>query len=285
VLIARALRRWWITAVVQALMLAACSSAPTPVRVVPFSGSGSRALPSIDRIDGYPGAVDAILSVLEHDVGLPALDGSVLLFRDRASFEAGLVEQGYAPALARQTSSVLDAVGGPHAVLVNGRALNRLAWPDRVRMLAHELTHTAQYRLGGGRRGASDQWLREGFADWASARVMERLGASSIDEDRRRTLRTIRRADRLRPFPPLDQMVTFQQWVALVGRRPRLPLYELAFLATDLLLRRSSAQAFVTYFQLFADSADRAGNFRLAFGVELGEFEGEFDADLGRLGR
>jgi hypothetical protein len=252
---------------------------------VPLSPSAARSLPSIEGIVGYPGAVDAILSILEHDIGLPALDGSVFLFRDRASFEAGLVERGYTPAFARQTASVLDAIGGPGVVLVNGAALGRLAWPDRVRMLAHELTHTAQYRLGGSRRGASDQWLREGFADWASARVMERLGASSIDEDRRRSLQTIRRARYLRPFPPLDQMVTFQQWVALAGRRPRLPLYELAFLATDLLLRRSSVQAFETYFRLFADSTDRPGNFRTAFGLELAEFEREFDTDLERLAR
>ena len=58
-----------------------------------------------------------------------------------------------------------------------------------------------------------------------------------------------------------------------------------AFLATDRLLRRSSTRAFVIYFGLFADSADRTGNFRLAFGVELDEFVREFDAEFGRLGR
>jgi hypothetical protein len=285
VLVARASRRWWMAAAASVLLLAACSSVSAPVRVVPLSSSGARAVPTIEGIDEYPEAVNAILSVLERDIGLPALDGSVFLFRDRAGFEAGLVERGYPPAFARQTASVLDAIGGPGIVLVNGAALDRLAWPDRVRMLAHELTHTAQYRLAGGRRGASDQWLREGFADWASARVMERLGASSIDADRRRSRQTIRRARRLRPFPTLEEMATFQQWVALAGRRPRLPLYELAFLATDLLLRRSSAQTLVTYFRLFADSADRPGSFRRAFGLELGEFEREFDADLERLAR
>lgn len=279
----RASRRTWMAAAAPALLLAACSAAVTSVRVVPLSAVRAQALPPIHRIDGYADAVGAILSILEQDIGLPTLDGSLYLFPGRASFEAGLVERGYDPVLARQTASVLDGVGGPGMVLVNAVTLERLAWPDRVRMLAHELGHTAQYRLGGGRRGASDQWLREGFADWASGRVMERLKAPSLSEDRWRSVQAIRRARRLRPFPGFDEMVTWQQWVSLAGRRPRPPLYEQAFLAADLLLRRSGPQAFVTYFQLFAASEDRAGNFRRAFGLDLGDFEREFDAELERL--
>jgi hypothetical protein len=272
-----------MAAAAPALLLAACSAAVTSVRVVPLSPVRAQPLPPIHRIDRYADAVGAILAILEQDIGLPTLNGSLYLFPGRASFEAGLVERGYDPVSARQTASVLDGLGGPGMVLINAAVLERLAWPDRVRMLAHELAHTAQYRLGGGRRGASDQWLREGFADWASAHVMERLGASSFSDDRSRSVREIRRARRLRPFPRLDEMVTFRQWVSLAGRRPRLPLYDQALLAVDLLLRRSGPEAFVTYFQLFADSEDRAGNFRRAFGLDLDDFEREFDAELERL--
>jgi hypothetical protein len=45
-------------------------------------------------------------------------------------------------------------------------------------LLAHELTHTVQYELGGGHRGTSDQWLREGFAGVRRATIVDRYRAS-----------------------------------------------------------------------------------------------------------
>jgi hypothetical protein len=56
--------------------------------------------------------------------------------------------------------------------LLNELRLSNLEWGDRVALLAHEMAHSFQYELGGGRRGTSDQWLREGFADWVAIGVL-----------------------------------------------------------------------------------------------------------------
>jgi len=45
---------------------------------------------------------------------------------------------------------------------LDGASGVQVTWPDRVRFLAHEFTHTIQFDLAGGRHGSSQQWLREG---------------------------------------------------------------------------------------------------------------------------
>src|SRR5262249_62084198 len=62
------------------------------------------------------------------------------------------------------------------------------AWPGG---LAHELTHVVQYQLAGGRRGRSEQWLREGMADWVACQVLERLGVSSFRDERAQVVRAV----------------------------------------------------------------------------------------------
>mgnify|MGYP003399901864 CR=1 FL=1 len=64
----------------------------------------------------------------------------------------------------------------PHEQLGNGDAMSSLSWASRVGTLAHELVHILQYDIAGGRRGTSEQWLREGFAEWVSLDVLQRIG-------------------------------------------------------------------------------------------------------------
>ncbi len=257
------------TLVLWALCAAGCGAALEP-RTVGFAYGGPELrLPA--RIRSYDQASAAIAALFERDLGFRPFTATLRLYPDTRSFESALLAVGYDPPFARQTAQVMAAVGGHRGVLLNEQALTAMSWPTRVGLLAHELTHTFQYELAGGRRGTSDQWLREGFAEWVAMRVLDRLGAARAADFRRDRLRQLR-GTRAANAPRLDEMVTFRQLVALAARDDIAP-YAQAFLAVDLLIERHGLPAVVRYFELFAASRDRLGNFSAAFGESLPSFE------------
>jgi hypothetical protein len=68
-------------------------------------------------------------------------------------------------------------------------------------------------------------------------------------------------------MPALAEMSTFPQFVALASRNDVAP-YAQAFLAVDALIERHGLPAVIRYFELFAASQDRTGNFTAAFGED-----------------
>lgn len=255
-----------------AVALASCATGPAGPRVL--SSASLRAHPTyqVEWITTYPSALATVIDAMERELGFPRFDVSLYFFAGRDAFEAGLVEVGYPPPFARDTARVMTAIGGFRAVLINEEKLALRAWPDRIGTLAHELTHSLQYELGGGTRGTSEQWLREGFADWVALRVLERLGVTSVHDGRRRSVDELRRR-KDGAVPRLDEMVTFPQWVALGQGPAARVLYDHAFVAVDFLIRRHGLESVVRYFGMFAGASDRLENFRLAFGEELPAFE------------
>jgi hypothetical protein len=202
---------------------------------------------------------------------------TLVLFPDRRAFEEGLRALGYDPQLAQDTASTFNAIGGARAILVNERSLRRAGWPERVRVLAHELVHSTQYALGGGVRGASEQWLREGFAELVSMETVERLGLGRARTLRDDLLLPLSRVAASEPPAPLDELSTFRQWGAAHGRF-RVPLYAQAYLATELLVERHGRPAVVGYFARFGGSQEREAHFAAAFGLSLRRFEDQFRA-------
>ena len=120
--------------------------------------------------------------------------------------------------------------------------------------------------------------MREGFAEWLSIRVLERLDAVSMTEVRRDRLRELRAAGRPKT-PRLADLVTFAQWVK-ASEQADAATYYLAFLAVDALLERHGVPAVLAYFRRFASSQDRVGHFRSAFGEDVQTFEAALMARL-----
>ena len=227
----------------------------------------------MDGIVSYDRALSTIATVFERDLGFPQFPVTLHFYPGRDAFEAALLQSGYDPDLARDTAGTMGAVGGHRQVLLNESILVPLPWPARVGMLAHELTHSLQYEWGGGIRGASDQWLREGFAECVTGRVLERLGATTLERVRQQKRDDFRGIDRAR-LPRLDEMATFPAWVEVNSQRDIAPYtYAYAFLAADFLIERHGLPSVIEYFRLFARSGDRRINFRAAFGEELSSFE------------
>jgi len=257
---------------IAALCASACLTSPEP-HIVTIPQASVRPARSLDEIGDYRSAAVAIAVIFDRQLGIPRFPATLEFYPHTDAFEKALLKIGYDADLARSTAARMTAVGGYRGVMLNDSKFGLLSTPQRVAMLAHELGHSFQYELSGGKRGASDQWMREGFAEWLSVRVVERLNGVSMASIRRDRLRELRAAGRSKT-PRLAELVTFPAWVR-ASERYSDTMYELAFVAVDVLLERRGMPAVIDYFRRFATSDDRRSNFAAAFGEDLESFEAQ----------
>jgi hypothetical protein len=272
-------RRMLLTPVLVMLAAPGCAVSHAP-QLVTVPQPGLRPVTTLDQVFDYRTAAATVAWIFQHDLGFPAFPATFRFYPHREAFEKALLDVGYDSDLARTTARTMTAVGGHRGVLLNDARLGALPWADRLALLAHEFGHSLQYEFGGGRRGTSDQWLREGFADWLSIRVLERLEVVTMASVRRERLRELRSAGRAKT-PSLASLVTFPQWVR-TGEQHGARMYALSFLAVDRLLERHGVAGVAGYFRRFAESEDRVANFRSAFGEDLETFESALTASLWR---
>ena len=271
--IVRSMNAWYAAVSVVAMCAAGCATNRGAIQIVALPPGGAQV--GIEgTLDGYPGALAAIMNAFEEALGLPRCDVRLVLFPDRRSFEQGLQTAGYPPDLARSASS-FAAIGGARAVLLNAGVVDRFNRTTRVQLVAHELVHSLQYQFSGGTRGASEQWVREGFAEWVSYRVTAHLGLASFASLREDLLTPLAHVSFGIPPAPLDKLVTFPEWVD-AQRRYDVPLYAQAFIAADLLIEMRGMPALVAYFERFRSTSDHERAFSAAFGLERAAFETAF---------
>jgi hypothetical protein len=232
-----------------------------------------------DRIRNWPQAISSVVEVLQGPLGLPPVEFSVSFYPSRGAFERGLIDSGYPPEIARRTAATLDGVGMPRRVLLYEGAVARTTWTARVAMLAHEIVHVLQYDLAAGRQGTSEQWIREGYAEWVSMRALEILHMTGAAGRRNRARRAVALAGSSR-LPSLSELATWEQWADLRTERPGLPAYPYAFVATEFLVDRHGVDAVLDYFRRFAVSDDAEGNFAAAFDESRAELEAAFRGHL-----
>ena len=245
-----------------------CSKRVERIEIVPVPSDS--AVPRSTRATTYEAALTVVLDGLARELALPRVEVSLVLFPNRRTFEQGLLQIGYTKALARSASS-FNAIGGARAVLMNAATTDGLTRARRIRLIAHEVVHTLQYRLSGGTRGASEQWLREGFAEWVACRVTARAGLGSFDSLRGELVDQLAGMS-LGRHAPFERLATFPQWVE-AQQRYEVPLYVQAFIAAELLVEMRGAPAVVQYFERFRDTQDRRAAFVGAFGLEPAAFE------------
>jgi hypothetical protein len=263
--------------------LAACASAPYKPREVPFPEVAVGSPHPHGLIFSYDDALTSVLWIMENDLGFPPITGSLRLYNDRIGLEAGLVGEGYDASYARQICGRLDGITRPGIILANDSKLRWDRWPARIAFLAHEVTHVAEYALANGRRGSSDQWLREGLAEWVSWRVVESLRVGTLADRRRSALVHLREAGANHELPSFSHLVAQSAWLREGNRRTADPMYDQAFLAADQLIARHGLPAVLDYFRLFASSDDNLENFHTAFKEERARFEADFQRNLDRL--
>lgn len=264
-------------------VLAGCAARAEQPRTIDVAAIQARAERRAEFVEDYEGALVSIAAITQRDLGLPKLQGVLHLVPDRDALYAVLEANGADPVTARGAADTMLAVGGHRSVYVNLAAFARWNWNARIAVLSHELAHVAQYELSGGRRGTSDQWLREGFADWVQVHVLDTLGILSRERSVAGNSRVITRSGARQRLPPLSTLVSFPEWVnAAAGASSRL-LYAHAHIAADFLIRRHSLDEVIQYFRLFARSDDRLENFRKAFGEDWNAFDAAFQAHIAQL--
>ena len=261
--------------VLLALLTTACAARVDPPRAIDLAQIQARPEPRAEFVNDYESAMASIAAITENELGLPKLQGTVHLLADRDAMYAVLSDSGADPATAQGAADTMLAIGTHRAVYVNQASFARLNWNARLMLLSHEAAHVAQYELSGGKRGNSDQWLREGFADWVQAYVTEKMqiGTMTRETIRSRNARFISQTGMREQLPPLAKLANFPEWVAVANSPASKLLYPYAFVATDFLISRHSMAEAVEYFRLFATSDDRVANFRKAFGEDWSAFD------------
>jgi hypothetical protein len=252
-----------------ALALEGCAASREPLSLR-IPGLGAKPVLRLAWIDNYPRAVATVAFILEHDLELPRVAASLRFYASREALAEALVSSGYDPAAADRITSTIGALAADGQIVLNEGALAHRPWSHRIAVLAHELTHAVQYQLADGRRGASDQWMREGFSEWVSVRVLERLDITTLPRMRYRQMRHVRNSPHL---PPLQTLAKSEEWLDIGVRPGHTAMYPYAFLAVDLLVQQHGTAKVIDYFRLFAFTDDREWAFRTCFGQDVASFE------------
>jgi hypothetical protein len=282
------------------IILSGCASTPQILTVPPIAGSVE---PPPYGTKDYAQTLAAIMSVMVLDLKLPAVEASVTLYPSQASYESGVVAESERDRerLRKQLGSVANqlredelilaarrsavsshAVGMYRKVLVNEWRVSKYLWPEWIRLLAHELTHTAQRELVNGGLSASDQWLREGFAEWVGYKVADRFGAENFAKSHGRVLDLISTAKTYQTFPSLGQLASNAEWLTWLRTLGIPATYGQAFIAVDFLIEQKGLPAVVEYFRLFGKLNNRQRNFMTAFGESVAAFDKRFSVDFAR---
>jgi hypothetical protein len=246
----------------------------------------------------------AIASVMSRDFQLPVVDISVTVYQSQVSYESGVVaaavrdrerlQQQRGPSAklpsqaefvdaARITAAGSAAVGNYRKVIVNNWRASKSLWHEWVRLLAHELTHSAEKELINGRPSSADQWLREGFAEWVGYKIADRFGAESFAKSRQRILDLVATARSNQTFPSLSQLARNSDWVRWARTLGSAGTYGQALIAVDVLIEQKGIQAMIDYFRLSGKLNNRERNFVTAFGEPIAKFEEQFSARLAAL--
>ncbi|MBI1727298.1 MAG: hypothetical protein HYR50_08510 [Candidatus Rokubacteria bacterium] len=228
------------------------------------------------EIASYEEAVHTITAIMVREFELP-LSGplSVFVYPTREAYADGLVSTGrLAPDQATKIAAYAVAVTEHGRLFINDEGMRDLPRSEWLAMIAHELAHHAQYQLSGGRRGRSEQWLREGMADWVACQVLDSLGRTTFRQEREHALREIAAAwpELASKRVDLVELGRPRGWEARHLQPDGHLVYRLAFLLTDDLIRQHRWPRLLDYFRAFAESDERFDEFQRAFGESLERF-------------
>jgi hypothetical protein len=220
-------------------------------------------------------SVELVKTVLTRDIGLPLpATVGVYIYDSRDKFRQGLIDEAWvSPQGVDELAGFAVGLARPGRVLLNSRAAKaRVEW---LRLVAHELTHVAQFQLAGD-EGRAEQWLAEGMSEHVAYQVLERLGVGvSLAQHRDAAARRARnQAAFARARLDLHTLGTPRGFTLRHQKEGSVETYHLAFLMVDYLIQREGFHQLVAYFDRL-NTQHRAMAFRTAFGQSVEEFEAE----------
>ena len=139
-------------------------------------------------------------------------------------------------------------------VLVHDLAFQRYSWSERVRVLAHELTHVLQRDLSGQRPAGWESWIVEGFADWVAYKVLDNLGIEPFAQSRDRIIDSVVAGAARQTLPSLTQLYSQGDIMNSTRALGRHAAYGQGMVAVDLLVEQKGLPAVIEYFRLFGQA-------------------------------
>jgi hypothetical protein len=256
------------------VVLAGCGT----IRTIPIGYTPEASRRSAGEHD-YDTAVRAIAAVMVEDLRLPRLDSVLTVYPHVGAYEMGLrMELDDRPNAADRSVSFAVASCGRRKVLADGQRLAALSWTNRVRTLAHEMMHLAEFALAEWGCNTPHYWLMEGFAEWGALTIVDRLGLGnfSIPIDASRKAMGAQNVE----MPALSRLESERGWTAAEQSAGRGAVYSKSVLAVDFLIARKGLDAIADYFARFKESPARGDHFAAAFGEDPQTFAAEFEAHL-----
>ncbi len=220
-------------------------------------------------------AVDSVKTILTQEIGLPLpASVGVFIYDSREKFRQGLIDDAWvSPQGVEELAAFAVGLARPGRVLLNSRAAKaRVEW---LRLVAHELTHVAQFELAGD-EGRAEQWLAEGMSEHVAYQVLERMGVGpTLAQHRAEAARRARnQAAFARARLDLAGLGTPRGFTLRHQKEGSVETYHLAFLMVDYLIQRDGFPQLVSYLGRLSYE-HRAAAFRTSFGQSLEEFEAE----------
>jgi hypothetical protein len=249
------------------LAVTTCGAAEAPA-------AGPEGAVGIEVIGGArPAVLDRLLGVMQ-ELGLPVPPSTrIYIYSSRQAFRRGIVEDANLSADgADELASFAVGLARPGRVLLNGKLSD--SGSEWLRLVAHELTHVAQFQLAGG-EGRADQWLAEGVAEHVAFQALERMGFGSMERQRKVALRRARgQAAVAQSRLDLATLGSPRQFTLRHQREGSTATYHLTFLLADYLVQRNGFDKVVQYFARLRTRSSAAA-FAATFGQTLEAFERE----------
>ena len=228
----------------------------------------------VEAIGGpRPPALDRLITVLQ-ELGLPLPPSTrVYIYSSRHAFRRGIVEDAnLSPGGADELAAFAVGLARPGRVLLNGKLAD--SGSEWIRLVAHELTHVAQFQLAGG-EGRADQWLAEGMAEHVAFQALERMGHGSLERQRKVALRRARgQAAVAQSRLDLATLGSPRQFTLRHQREGSTATYHLTFLLADYLVKHHGFDKVIQYFSRLRTRSSAAA-FAATFGQTLDAFERE----------
>jgi len=246
-----------------ATVCGAAQKAPTPASPASVEVVGGPRPESLDRLIGV---------LAELGLPLPATT-RVYIYASRQAFRRGIVEDAHLSSEgADELAAFAVGLARPGRVLLNGRLAD--SGSEWIRLMAHELTHVAQFELAGG-EGRADQWLAEGVAEHVAFQALERMGVGSLERQRKVALRRARgQAAVMQSRLDLATLGSPRQFTLRHQREGSTATYHLTFLLADYLVEHHGFPKVMQYFGRLRTRSSAAA-FAITFGQPLEAFERE----------
>ncbi len=241
-------------------------SLPEPPQLVAISNPPIFKPKTAQDIKTVEEAMAAVITVCRNELGLPLVEPLYLhLYKTTDSFAAYGARYGRRPHDVVQMAVAVAEEGRFH---INMEKTRGRPWSTLIKTLAHEYTHTVEYTLTFHR---GPQWLREGFAEWVSAKVLDSLGWQDYAISLHRAKREVSRQKA--SLPSLSALNESTRWVTWANQPYGAILtYRLAFLAVNQLIENAGVSAMIKYFS--------SQDFQGSFGLSWNEFETEFNRNV-----